>query len=179
MRGLQFLILSLALCLILPLAGCNTALNSGLNNGAQTNNSKSQQSSENTQVATANAAVTEARYKLHFLPVTGAPANHVSTLSKALQSQAIQNKVVMVSANQGERYRVKGFFSAFDDGNGTLVVYVWDILDANNQRKHRINGQQKINKSSSYAWNAVDASVITNIGKSSMQRLDAWVSKQR
>ena len=40
--------------------------------------------------------------------------------------------------------RLKGYFSAFNDGKQTTLIYVWDVLDPPDQRIHRIQGQESV-----------------------------------
>lgn len=112
-----------------------------------------------------------------FLPVTGAPQSTVSNLAASIR-QAAQNENVpiVVSADQGARYQVKGYFSALNEGNNTLLVYVWDVLDVNGNRVHRISGQERAGGSSGDPWASIDEDVISRVAKITMADLRSWMS---
>jgi|GEM_PF-1531508 len=114
-----------------------------------------------------------------FLPVTGAPQGSVNSLSKSLQNAALNNKINLLTAGSSNaKYRVKGYFSALDDGTGTLLVYVWDVLDASGSRLHRISGQQHTSKKSVNPWAAISNSEIAQVANDTMSRLGSWLAKK-
>lgn len=112
-----------------------------------------------------------------FLPVTGAPQSAVTDLARSMRSAAEANSVpVVVSTEQGARYQIKGYFSALKDGNETVLVYVWDVLDANGNRIHRISGQERGSGSSGDPWTGITASVIDSVARTTMAGLRSWIS---
>lgn len=112
-----------------------------------------------------------------FLPVTGAPQSTVTELAASMRSAAQSNAVpVVVSIQQGARYQVKGYFSALKDGNGTILVYVWDVLDANGTRVHRISGQERGGASNGDPWSGISESVINQVANNTMASLRSWIS---
>jgi len=114
-----------------------------------------------------------------FLPITGAPQHAVTGLSRSLKNAANSNGINMVPANSGiANYRVKGYFSALDDGSGTLLVYVWDVLDKGGSRLHRISGQQHTNKKSANPWTAVTNDEIDRVAIDTMTRLRSWLASR-
>jgi hypothetical protein len=114
-----------------------------------------------------------------FLPVTGAPQQAVNTLAGSMRSAARSTGVpVVVSLQNGAQYQVKGYFSALDEGQGTLVVYVWEVLDRNGSRVHRISGQERAGRASGDPWNAVGADVIDRVARSTMTGLRDWLQRR-
>lgn len=114
-----------------------------------------------------------------FLPVSNAPQSAVSSLSSSIRSAATQNQVKIVNSIQdGATYQVKGYFSALEDGAGTLLVYVWDVLDKNNKRVYRISGQERTNKKSADPWASVNNQMITKVANNSLSQLKSWLSSQ-
>ncbi len=115
-----------------------------------------------------------------FLPVTGAPQTAVTSLARSMRSAAQNNGVpVVVSLQNGARYQVKGYFSALNDGSGTLVVYVWDVLDANGARVHRISGQERGAKTTGDPWNAIGPEVIDRVAAATMTGLRNWLAQSQ
>lgn len=114
-----------------------------------------------------------------FLPVSNAPQSAVSSLSSSIRSAATQNQVKIVNSIQdGATYQVKGYFSALEDGAGTLLVYVWDVLDKNNKRVYRISGQERTNKKTADPWAAINNQMITKVANSSLSQLKSWLSSR-
>ena len=112
-----------------------------------------------------------------FLPVTGAPQSAVTSLANAMRAAAQSNQVpVVVSLQQGARYQVKGYFSALNDGTGTILVYVWDVLDANGTRIHRISGQERGGIANGDPWSGVNDEVLNRVAQSTMASLRTWIS---
>lgn len=112
-----------------------------------------------------------------FLPVSNAPQTAVTNLARSIRSEAQKQGVpVVASVQQGAAYQVKGYFSALEDGSGTLLVYVWDILDRNNKRVYRINGQEQAGGRSSDPWAAVTPQMLDRVAQSTMAQLKSWLS---
>ncbi len=112
-----------------------------------------------------------------FLPVTGAPQSTVSTLAASMRESARREAVpVVVSVEQGARYQVKGYFSALNDGTGTILVYVWDVLDQNGTRVHRISGQERGTSSAGDPWAGISPDIIERVAGITMNSLRTWMS---
>lgn len=94
-----------------------------------------------------------------------------------MRSAAHANAVpVVISTEQGARYQVKGYFSALNDGGEVVLVYVWDVLDANGNRVHRISGQERGGSASGDPWAGIDNGVIDRVARLTMSGLRSWIS---
>ncbi len=112
-----------------------------------------------------------------FLPVTGAPQTTVTTLANAMRQQAQTNKVQVVSSLQaGARYQVKGYFSALNDSGTSQLVYVWDVLDSNGVRVHRISGQERGIEAGGDPWVGITEDVLRKVAATTMASLRSWMS---
>ena len=112
-----------------------------------------------------------------FLPVVGPPQIAVTDLSSAIKSSAMANKITIIPAGQaGATYQVKGYFSALDDGSGTILVFIWDILDTSGKAVHRISGEERTGLRKSDPWSAVNSSMINNIVARTMQNFRNWMN---
>jgi hypothetical protein len=115
-----------------------------------------------------------------FLPVEGAPQTAITNLSKSLRTSASSKGLKVLSPTQaGSRYKVKGYFSALDDGSGTLLVYVWDVLDQSGKRVHRINGQERANSASGDPWRAITDEELSRVADRTTTSLKAWVDTKK
>lgn len=129
-----------------------------------------------TQKGTQSAALNPTK-SVTFLPVSNAPQSAISSLSSSIRNAATQNQVRVVNSIQdGASYQIKGYFSALEDGSGTLLVYVWDVLDKNNKRVYRISGQERSNKKSADPWAAVTNQMISKVASSTLIQLKSWLS---
>ena len=112
-----------------------------------------------------------------FLPVVGPPQNAVTSLSSAVKRNAIANKITIIPSGQsGATYQVKGYFSALDDGSGTILVFIWDILDTSGNAVHRISGEERTGRRKSDPWSAVDSNMINNVVARTMQNFRNWMN---
>ena len=106
---------------------------------------------------------------VRFLPIIGAPVQAVTPLSRQLGAEARARGLTIKSANDASSEHIlKGYFSAFSDGGNVTVTYVWDVLDGNGGRLHRIQGQEVVPSAAKDPWAAVPASVMQQIVTKSM-----------
>lgn len=115
---------------------------------------------------------------IRFLPIIGAPVEAVTPLSRQLGMEA-RAKGLMLRASSGEpaRHILKGYFSAYGEGGKITVVYVWDVLDANGNRLHRIQGQEVVPGKAKDPWAAVPASTMQIIANRTLDEYAEWSAK--
>lgn len=153
-----------------PQAG-NQVQPTGLAAGSTQTPSQIQQTQEVASLDTSKA--------MTFLPFEGAPQSKASSLTRLLNSTAQSNGLAILPATRkGAKYRVKGYFSALNDGNGTLLVYVWDVVDGSGKRLHRINGRERTGTSRTDPWQAITDAEIERVAKDTTSRLKTWVDKR-
>lgn len=150
----------------------NTAQNTAQNLGGQT----PIDATGNPQSGNQFASVASGK-PVAFLPVSNAPQTAISSLSASIRKAAANNNVpIVASVQDGAAYQVKGYFSALEDGSGTLLVYVWDILDRNNKRVYRISGQETSSSKSADPWGSVTPTMIDRVAVSTLSQLRSWLS---
>jgi hypothetical protein len=112
-----------------------------------------------------------------FMPVTGAPQSAVTQLAQAMRGAARAEAVpVVVSLDQGARFQIRGYLSAINDGGGVTLHYVWDVLDAEGARVHRISGQERGGASANDPWSGVSGDMMDRVARSTMYNLRLWMS---
>lgn len=117
---------------------------------------------------------------IRFLPIIGAPIQAVTPLSRQLGLEARAHGLTIKGANDpASGHILKGYFSAFGDSGTVTVVYVWDVLDANGGRLHRIQGQEALRSAAGDPWSAVPASVMQQIATKTIAEYLAWQQGQR
>ncbi|MEM9331130.1 MAG: hypothetical protein AAGA53_07370 [Pseudomonadota bacterium] len=129
-----------------------------------------------TQAQTLQVAALNSAESMTFLPVQGAPQAKVTQLSRSLRKSAETYGLAVVPSTQtGAKYQVKGYFSALNDGSGTILIYIWDILDKSGNRLHRINGQERTTSNKSDPWQAITEEELASVADATAQRLKSWV----
>ena len=132
-----------------------------------------------TPTATPEIASLDTSKAMTFLPFEGAPQSKASSLTRSLKSSGQANGLAILPATRaGAKYRVKGYFSALNDGNGTLLVYVWDVVDGSGKRVHRINGRERTGTTKTDPWQAITNVEIERVAKATTSRLKTWVDKR-
>ena len=116
---------------------------------------------------------------IRFLPIIGAPVQSVTPLSRQLGAQArASGLAIRASGDTSADHILKGYFSAFGDGNAVTVVYVWDVLDNAGSRLHRLQGQVQVPNSASDPWAAVPPSTMETIATKTINEYVAWKQAQ-
>ncbi|MFK3776995.1 hypothetical protein [Agrobacterium sp. NPDC089420] len=129
---------------------------------------------------TASLAPAASGNTIRFLPIIGAPVQAVTPLSRQLGAEARAKGLTIRASNDNSAENIlKGYFSAFADGGKVNVVYVWDILDANGVRLHRLQGQETVAARGSDPWAAVTDRVMQDIAAKTLNDYSSWKQTQR
>ncbi|NSX86166.1 hypothetical protein G6L86_11280 [Agrobacterium tumefaciens] len=129
---------------------------------------------------TASLAPASSANSIRFLPIIGAPVQAVTPLSRQLGAEARAKGLTIRASNDNSAENIlKGYFSAFADGAKVNVVYVWDILDANGVRLHRLQGQETVAAKGSDPWAAVTDRVMQDIAAKTLNEYSSWKQSQQ
>lgn len=129
---------------------------------------------------TASLAPASSANSIRFLPIIGAPVQAVTPLSHQLGAEARAKGLTIRASNDNSAENIlKGYFSAFADGAKVNVVYVWDILDANGVRLHRLQGQETVAAKGSDPWAAVTDRVMQDIAAKTLNDYSSWKQSQQ
>ncbi|EAS48259.1 putative sugar ABC transporter, ATP-binding protein, partial [Aurantimonas manganoxydans SI85-9A1] len=108
--------------------------------------------------------------EVQFLPLVGAPEEKAVLLARALSESAAAKGVrIRPAAEAPSSVRLKGYFSAFNDGSSTTLVYVWDVLDASDRRVRRIQGQESVPGAAADPWAAIGLSTLAAVADRTLQ----------
>lgn len=115
------------------------------------------------------------QYKLFIAPIIGAPLEVVTPLSLRFD-EILKTQSIKMAANMetDTDYILKGYFSNLTENNQTTVLYVWDVMDKQGNRVHRLQGQEKV--SGKNGWAAVPATVMRKIADDTLTDYFRWVS---
>ncbi|MCZ7453120.1 hypothetical protein [Rhizobium rhizogenes] len=129
---------------------------------------------------TASLAPAGSGNTIRFLPIIGAPVQAVTPLSRQLGAEARAKGLTIRASNDNSAENIlKGYFSAFADGGKVNVIYVWDVLDANGVRLHRLQGQETVPAKGSDPWAAVTDRVMQDIAAKTLNDYSSWKQSQR
>ncbi|MCB8836888.1 hypothetical protein [Aurantimonas sp. VKM B-3413] len=108
--------------------------------------------------------------EIQFLPVVGAPERKAELLARALAEAAPAAGLEIRPANGPKStMRLKGYFSAFSDGGKTTLIYVWDVLDREDKRVHRIQGQERVAGTADDPWSLVSAGTLKDVARRTLK----------
>ena len=123
------------------------------------------------------APIKGADAKFAFVEIVGAPTTHVLEFTKAIDTQAkVRNLNIVREGDPSATYLVKGYLSAIGDRKGTLLIYVWDVLDVNGQRLYRVSGQEPAGGSATDPWRGIKRNDVDLVAERTIDDLVAWIS---
>jgi hypothetical protein len=113
-----------------------------------------------------------------FLEITNTPAEQVTELSEALAEEAESRELTLVKSDDPTAdYRVQGYLSAVSGASGTILVYVFDVLDPVGTRVHRISGQEISPNTAPDPWLGVSSGTLRIAAQRIIDSLYAWVRR--
>ncbi len=132
------------------------------------------------QTQTASLPSGSASGTIRFLPIIGAPVQAVTPLSRQLGAEArAKGLTIRPSSDTSAENILKGYLSAFADGSNVTIVYVWDILDANGARLHRLQGEETVAGRGNDPWSAVTDTAMQKIAAKTLNDYQSWKQSQR
>lgn len=127
------------------------------------------------QQQTTSLAPASSSGSIRFLPIIGAPVQAVTPLSRQLGAEARAKGLTIRGSNDTTSDHIlKGYFSAFPDGGNVTIVFVWDVLDNNGARLHRLQGQESLAGKGSDPWSAVTPAAMEKIANRTVNEYMAW-----
>ncbi|WP_284776231.1 hypothetical protein [Agrobacterium sp. lyk4-40-TYG-31] len=136
------------------------------------------QTQPNTQTASLPSG--SAAGTIRFLPIIGAPVQAVTPLSRQLGAEArAKGLTIRPSGDTSAENILKGYLSAFADGSNVTIIYVWDVLDANGARLHRLQGQETVPARGSDPWASASDSTMQKIAAKTLNDYQSWKQAQR
>lgn len=115
--------------------------------------------------------------RVQFAPAIGVPASASSPLSARLSARAAARGIPLIASGQpSATLTMKGYFSAITDAGQTSVIYVWDIINPEGTRIHRIQGQAKAPATSGEGWDSVQPATMETIADDSVDQLATWLA---
>ncbi len=123
----------------------------------------------------ANPAAQHSISSLAIVEIDGMPDASASRLKRHLKSALAERKINLVASPEKAAYSIKGFASAATGANGTTLVHIWDVIDKNGRRAHRIMGEEQGPAATgSDPWGGVNSTMLSRIANVLANDYSAW-----
>jgi hypothetical protein len=93
-----------------------------------------------------------------------------------LDSESKLRNLSIVSREGGASYRIRTYLSAQVVRGRTMIAWVWDVYDNNQQRALRLSGEEPAGKAGRDAWAAADDLVLRKIAQAGLSGLSGMIN---
>jgi len=109
-----------------------------------------------------------------FQRIDGLPEPQFRRLVQNLSDEASTRRIAVVSREGAAQYRVRGYAAEQIRGKHTVIAWVWDVYDANQQRVTRLGGEEEADNHQR-GWGAADDQVLRRIAHEGMDQLASFL----
>ena len=111
-----------------------------------------------------------------FESIDGPPPPVFERMVNVLDSESKLRNLSIVSREGGASYRVRSYLSAQVVRGKTMIAWVWDVYDNNQQRALRLSGEEAAGKAGRDAWAAADDLVLRKIAQAGLAGLTGMIN---
>jgi hypothetical protein len=111
-----------------------------------------------------------------FESIDGPPPQVFDRMVSVLDSESKLRNLSIVSREGGASYRVRSYLSAQVVRGKTMIAWVWDVYDNNQQRALRLSGEEAAGKAGRDAWAAADDMVLRKIAQAGLSGLSGMIN---
>ena len=111
-----------------------------------------------------------------FESIDGPPPAVFDRMVGVLDSESKLRNLWIVSREGGASYRVRSYLSAQVVRGKTVIAWVWDVYDNNQQRALRLSGTEPGGKAGRDAWAAADDLVLRKIAQAGLAGLSGMIN---
>jgi len=112
-----------------------------------------------------------------FESIDGPPPQVFDRMVGVLDSESKLRSLSVVSREGSAAYRVRSYLSAQIVRGKTVIAWVWDVYDANQQRALRLSGEEPTSaKAGRDAWAAADDLVLRKIAQAGFGGLSNMIN---
>ena len=111
-----------------------------------------------------------------FESIDGPPPQVFDRMVSVLDSESKLRNLSIVSREGRAAYRVRGYLSAQVVRGKTVIAWVWDVYDNNQQRALRLSGEEAAGKAGRDAWAAADDLVLRKIAQAGLSGLSGMIN---
>lgn len=113
-----------------------------------------------------------------FESIDGPPESIYGKLVKSLSEEANARQIAVVSRGTPAQYRIRIYAANIVYSKRSVVQWVWDVYDANQQRTRRLSGEEPVTGAGRTTWAAADDQLVRQIARAGMDRLVAFLGAQ-
>jgi hypothetical protein len=115
-----------------------------------------------------------------FESIDGPPPGVFDRMVNVLDSETKLRSLAIVSREAPATYRVRSYLSAQVVRGRTVIAWVWDVYDRNQQRALRLSGEEQAGKAARDAgrdaWAAADDMVLRKIAQAGLSGLSSMIN---
>lgn len=111
-----------------------------------------------------------------FESIDGPPPAVFDRMVNILDTESKLRNLSIVSREGGAAYRVRSYLSAQVVRGRTMIAWVWDVYDSNQQRALRLSGEEPAGKAGRDAWAAADDLVLRKIAQAGLAGLSNMIN---
>ncbi len=104
--------------------------------------------------------------------VDGPPPQVFDRLVRALETESTARSFTIVSREATASYRVRSYLSAQVRRGRTVIAWVWDVYDRDQQRAIRLSGEEPASKGGRDAWAIADDQLMRRIALAGLSGLN-------
>jgi len=111
-----------------------------------------------------------------FESIDGPPPQVFDRMVGVLDSESKLRNLSIVSREGTASYRVRSYLSAQVVRGKTMISWVWDVYDGNQQRALRLSGEEPAGKAGRDAWAAADDLLLRKIAQAGLSGLSSMIN---
>jgi hypothetical protein len=111
-----------------------------------------------------------------FESIDGPPPQVFQRMVDVLDSESKLRSLAIVPRESQAAYRVRSYLAAEVSHGRTVIAWVWDVYDQNQQRALRLSGEEPAGKSGRDAWAAADDLVLRKIAQAGLSGLSGMIN---
>ena len=111
-----------------------------------------------------------------FESIDGPPPQVFDRMVSVLDSETKLRSLAIVSRDAPANYRVRSYLSAQVVHGKTVIAWVWDVYDRDQQRALRLSGEEPAGKGGRDPWAAADDLVLRKIAQAGLSGLTSMVN---
>jgi hypothetical protein len=111
-----------------------------------------------------------------FESIDGPPPQVFERMVNMLDSESKLRSLSIVSRESSAAYRVRSYLAAEVSQGRTVIAWVWDVYDQNQQRALRLSGEESTGTSGRDPWTAADDLVLRKIAQAGLSGLSGMIN---
>jgi hypothetical protein len=111
-----------------------------------------------------------------FESIDGPPPHVFDRMVDVLNSESKLRNLSIVSREGSASYRVRSYLAAQVSRGRTVIAWVWDVYDRDQQRALRLSGEEPAGKPGRNPWAAADDLVLRKIAQAGLSGLSAMIN---